>query len=178
MILICVFATEICCSQISPPSSDDNSVVYFVRLSTMAKLKSFNLYDSTEFIGKVEMRSYLRYECNSGQHLLWAQGEKNDFIKAELMGGKIYFIEVLPELGGAKWRVNLMSVYPNNDFLMGKIIDMIEFKPALVFTEDELEVETKNNNKKVTKALNRYKEDLYKGRLYGRLTKNMFYEFD
>lgn len=163
-------------SQIVPPSSDSLAVVYFARITTDAPWIKFSIFDSTSFIGRIETRSYLRYECACGPHLFWANSERNDFIHAELEGGRIYLIQALAESGVNKARVSLNSVKPDNDFMVAKIVEMIEFKPPVTYTPKEFAKQCKKQNKKVETAFVRYEEDIRKGRLYGNLKKEWYYE--
>jgi hypothetical protein len=175
-ILIWVFFFGVSHGQIAAPSSADKSVVYFLRSPRKAEWVKFSLYDSTRFIGKIEIHSYLRYECSAGYHLFWAQSENNDFVEAELGAGKIYFIQAFAEEGMNKARVNLIMVFPDNEFLIQRINAFISSQPSEEFTEAELQKEEVRRKKKIKKALSRYEEDKYKGKLYGKLTKEMGYE--
>jgi len=174
--VICTLSFIISFSQISPPSSDNLSVVYFVRMQPDAQWTNFDLYDSTQYIGKVGDRTYLRYECAPGKHLLWISTENNDFVKADLLSGKIYFIEIVPVLGMNKWRADMIPMHGDNEYQNQRISAFIRSKPPEEFNEAELLQEQKRQKKKINKALLRYKEDLYKGKLFSELKGDMYYK--
>lgn len=94
------------------PAPAEKSVVYFIRTSVLGFAINFTYFDSAHAIGKYHAPYYLRYTCEPGHHLFWARSENNDFLEAELLPGKIYFIRVNPQMGGIRAGVKLEAVDP------------------------------------------------------------------
>lgn len=175
VVLVCAFTFGVSKSQIIPPSSDDLSVVYFVRISGVGSMVNFSFYDSTLFIGKIKGGKYIRYECQAGKHLFLARSENDDFLEAELSAGKIYFVDAYGEMGGMKARVLLEAVDTKNPKWMKKILKLINKKPAVEFTAKELAEEEAKQKQKAKKAFQRYHEKKKEGKEYPQITPDMFY---
>jgi len=71
-------------AQTIEPAPADKAVVYFVRASGMGALINFTFFDSDQVIGRFNGPKYLRYECEPGDHILWARSENKDFVQASL----------------------------------------------------------------------------------------------
>ena len=153
------------------------AVVYFVRTMSLAFAIDFTYYDSTKVIGRFNSRNYIRYECEPGEHLFWASASNQDFITAELEAGKIYFVEAVPSAGVPYAQVFLHPIDPN-DKRMDKLDNIINKFTPRVMTESELLKETQTQEKIISKALEKYQEDLAKGKKkFKRLEKTMFYQY-
>ena len=113
-------------SQLRKPSQG-KAVVYFVRASDLGFAINFSYFDSATFIGIASGKNYFRYECDPGWHLFWARSENKAYVEAELEEGKIYFIDVVPMLGGLKAAVDLYPVLPGrDDKYLKKILKVID----------------------------------------------------
>jgi hypothetical protein len=157
--------------------SEGKTVVYFARVSGLGFAINFSYFDSSKFIGKFNGSNYLRYECEPGEHLFWARSENKDFITADLEAGKIYFIEAVPQMGFIKAGVQLAPVNPKeHGKRVEKIEKLINKKASESFSESDLEKDGKDLQDVIEKALEKYKEDLAKGKKIDRLAKDMFYE--
>lgn len=176
VILVCLFKLSSISAQEIAPAPNDKAVVYFVRVSSLGFAINFSYFDSTKLIGKFNGVSYIRYECDPGSHLFWARSENRDFIEAEVEAGKIYFIEAVPELGGVKAGVQLRTIDPSDTKRIGKIIKVMNKKPAESFTSEELALETKKMEDVITRGLEKYKEKKEKGKKTERLEKSMDYK--
>jgi len=133
----------------------------------------FCLYDSNMYLGKLYTHEYVRYECKAGYHLFWAKGKRNEFLEAELEAGKVYFIDVSATIG--EKNANLRPVHPYNKYWVNGITSFISSQSAVKLTETELQNAQKRKNKKITKVLDRLDEEKAKGRLFGKLEKDMYY---
>ena len=89
-------------AQTIKPAPTDKAVVYFVRASSLGALINFTYFDSSKVIGRFSGPKFLRYECEPGEHLFWARSENRDYIKGNLEAGKIYVIDVIPQMGSSK----------------------------------------------------------------------------
>jgi hypothetical protein len=139
---ILFFTYFFCAAQVIPPAPSDKAVVYFVRTSSLGFAINFSYFDSTRLIAKFNGPKYFRYECEPGSHLFWARSENRDFVEAEVEGGKIYFIEAVPKMGGIKAGVALVPLNPNDEKKMDKVLKLLNKKSPETFTEEEIAKET------------------------------------
>jgi hypothetical protein len=158
------------------PPSEGKAVVYIARTGSMGILINFSYFDKDKFIGKFHGHGYIRYECEPGEHIFWAQSENRDFVTADLEAGKIYFIEAAPKMGGLKARVRLYPVDPTKDTKEMKIIEsqVSKLEPES-FTDDYLKTENEKWKEDIQKGLDRYQEMVTKQEKIERLTKEMAY---
>src|SRR5690606_10628764 len=92
----------------SPP--EGKSLVYFIRSSGTGALVNFKYFDGEDYLGKFRGKNYFIYECDPGKHVFWVTSENRDFIEADLLSGKVYFVEVRPTMGAFKAAVKLFPV--------------------------------------------------------------------
>jgi hypothetical protein len=118
----------------------------------------------------------MRHECTPGEHLFWAFSDNKDFITAELEAGKIYFVDADPEMGVFQAAVRLLPVDPKDAKKIGKIEKVVNERTSQNMSAADLEKSTQNLEKTITKALEKYKADVAKGKKIRRLEKTMFYE--
>ena len=134
-------------SQGFTPPEEGKSVVYFVRVSTYGFAISFEFFDNDKFIGAFKGKNYLRYECDPGEHLLWASSENKEFITADLQENSTYIILVHVIMGGMKARVGLAGCPADNkEFRNAKNIVMKK-KPKIT-SQKNIEATTKKLNKR------------------------------
>lgn len=85
--------------------SKDFALVTFVRPSAFGGAIQFSLWDSENFVGVLSMRSMIQYRATPGEHIFMANSENWSYVKANLEGGKHYFI-VASVFPGA-WRARV-----------------------------------------------------------------------
>ena len=176
-ILLLGTAIQVTCkSQEIPPAPADKSVVYFVRASGLGFAINFTYFDSTKLIGKSNGTNYIRYECEPGHHLFWARSENRDFVEAEVEAGKIYFLEVVPQMGAIKASVQLKPVDPSNEKTMKRILKIFNKKGPETFSPGELEKEAENSKDVMERGLEKFREEKEKGKKTDRLEKEMYYK--
>ena len=163
-------------SQEIPPAPAEKSVVYFVRASGLGFAINFTYFDSTKLIGKGNGTNYIRYECEPGHHLFWARSENRDFVEAEVEAGKIYFIEVVPQMGAIKAGVQLKPVDPSNEKTMKRILKLLDKKTPENFSAEELEKEAENSKDVMERGLEKYREEKEKGKKTDCLEKEMYFK--
>lgn len=163
-----------------PPAPADKAVVYFIRPNALGfgSAINFSFLDSTRLIGKLNGTNYIRYECEPGKHLFWARSENRDFVESEVEAGKIYFMEAFVQMGAIKAGVKLNPVDPMDKKRMEKIKKLLNKKPAISFSEEELEKQTENFQEVIGRGLEKYKEEKENGKIHARLEKYMFYNHD
>jgi len=135
---------------------NDKSVVYFVRASSAGSLINFTYLDSNKVIGKFNGRKYFRYECKPGYHLFWAKSENRDFIEADLIAGKTYFIEAVPVMGAFKAGVQLYPINPNTSNRMKRINKLLLKRSPEEYSPNKLEEWTNYWNELIKASLIRF----------------------
>ena len=85
------------------------SLVYFVRTSLYGAVAPSPLFDGGMYIGTIAMefdakrgvkkKNYIAYETDPGKHLFMTHSEIGDFLPAELLPGKTYYVQVRPVMG-------------------------------------------------------------------------------
>lgn len=132
------------------------------------------LIDSNKVIGKFNGRNYFRYECEPGHHLFWAKSENRDFIEANLLAGKIYFIEALPTIGIMKSAVQLHQINPTSKRM--KVTNKLLMKrKEKVFDQQKLDDWTTYWNQLIQNSLTRYIKRRAEGKEKKELDSNLFY---
>ena len=139
------------------PAPSEKAVVYFVRSSMFGFAINFTYFDSTKVIGRFNGHKFLRYECDPGEHLFWARSENRDYVKADLEAGKIYVIDVIPQMGAVTARVRLVPINSSN-YKMKKTQKLLTKGKSESFTERELAVLQKETVDIVARGLERYKK--------------------
>ncbi len=163
-------------SQLRKPSPG-KAVVYFVRASELGFAINFSYFDSASFIGIASGKSYFRYECDPGWHLFWARSENKAYVEAELEEGKIYFIEVVPMMGGLKAAVDLYPVLPERDEkYLKKILKLIDKQNAEIMTPEKMEKQRERLQEVIEAGLAKYWDDKRKGKKMTQMGKHYFYQ--
>ncbi|BDD05520.1 hypothetical protein [Aureibacter tunicatorum] len=143
-------------TQTIKPAPKGKAVVYFVRSSSLGSAINFTYFDSTKVIGRFNGPKYLRYECQPGKHLFWVRSENKDYIKADLESGKIYVIDVVPQMGAIKASVRLIPVN-SEDYRMKKIKKLISKKDSESFSQKELTTLQIKMEDVINRSLKKYK---------------------
>jgi len=144
-------------AQTVEPAPEDKAVVYFVRSSGVGALINFTYFDGTNAIGRFNGGKYMRYECDPGEHLLWARSENRDFVKANLEAGKIYLVHVVPMMGAIKASVALM---PINDakYKTKQMRKLLSKRPPVTFTKSELSDLQNEMKSVIERGMEKYKK--------------------
>ena len=88
----------------------DKALIYFIRPSNLGYKINAAVYDDKDFIGFVPYNQKLPYFAEPGKHLFMVVSEAADFINAELMAGRTYYIEVAPRMGMWRARFSLAPI--------------------------------------------------------------------
>lgn len=88
----------------------DKALVYFIRPSNLGYLINAAVYDDEKFIGIVPYEQKLPYLADAGEHRFMVISEAADFLKADLLSGKTYYIQVVPRMGAWRARFSLAPV--------------------------------------------------------------------
>lgn len=95
----------------SPPP--DKALVVFLRPTFLGYSVSAALYEDDTFLGIVMRNSYMEHLTTPGSHTYMVVSGAADFLGADLEGGKIYFVNVVPRLGLMRTRFSLEPITPS-----------------------------------------------------------------
>lgn len=102
-------------SSVTPQASADKALVIFMRPSRLGGGTQVSVYDTTNghdtFIGVVSSRTKVAYEADPGTHLFMVIAENADFMNADLVAGKTYYVLVSPRMGVWKARFSLLPIH-------------------------------------------------------------------
>ncbi|NOR28337.1 MAG: hypothetical protein GQ540_07400 [Lutibacter sp.] len=92
-------------SQAQSVPSNNKSVVYFTRPPFVGGAVGFRFYDSDKYIGKTTFGQFIKYECNSGEHVFGLlvkdiTGTTTCFTTLNLQPGGTYYLKA--EIASAK----------------------------------------------------------------------------
>lgn len=88
--------------------------IIFMRPSTFGFAISSSVFElngeDEMFVGIVSAKKKVFYKTSAGEHMFMVIGESADFMKANLMAGKLYYALVTPRMGAMKARFSLRPV--------------------------------------------------------------------
>jgi len=88
----------------------DKALVYFVRTSMLGYAINAAVYDGDQFVGFVPFNQKLPHFTDPGAHVFMVVSEAADFLKADLLPGKTYYVNVLPRMGAWRARFSLEAL--------------------------------------------------------------------
>ncbi len=157
--LISLLQFSIATAQEIAPAPADKAVVIFARAKALGAAIKFTYFDGEKVIGRFNGPKYLRYECEPGEHLFWAKAENKSFVEANVEAGKIYLIEVIPQMGALRASLRLEPVQDPSTYKLKKIQKLLARKDSESFTAEELAKVQKKMEKKVLRVgMERYNE--------------------
>ena len=89
----------------------DKVLVTFIRPSRLGFAISAAVYDGENFIGFVPYQTRLDYLAEPGEHIFMVVSEAGDFMKADLLAGKQYFVKVVPRMGAWRARFSILPIH-------------------------------------------------------------------
>ncbi len=95
-------------SEIKP--EQDKALVYFLRPNSLGFKIHAAVYDDENFIGIIPYNQKLPYLAKPGEHLFMVVSEAADFLKADLLPGKTYYIKVIPRMGAWRARFSMAPI--------------------------------------------------------------------
>ena len=136
---------------------DHTSMVNFVRPSIfLGDGLDYDLWDGNKYVGKLGAGTIVQYKTTPGKHVFMSEGRYWAYVKAEIAGGKQYFIKlnILP-FGG----LILSAIEAQNN---PKVKDWYGYQPRALI-EDKGESYAAEKKTAAEKAL----QDFYDGRAEG-----------
>lgn len=162
ILLVLILQTTMLFSQ-TDSIYNEKAIVYFTRASGLGALINFTYFDGEKVIGRFNGPKYMRYECEPGKHLFWARSENKSYVEAELEGGKIYIIDVIPQIGGLKAGVLLKPVDKNKHKLK-RIQKLLAKRNSEIFEKKELESLQLEMTTVILRGIEKYNKLKEKGR--------------
>jgi len=159
-------------SQNAKTNSNEKSVVYFTRANATGALINFTYFDGEKAIGRFNGPKYLKYECEPGEHLFWARSENKSFVEATLLAGKIYVIDVKPQMGAIKAGVKLVPV-DKKKYKLKRIKKLLSKRETEIFNESQLKELQNEMREIVTRGMEKYNQFKNKGKKIGQLKPEM-----
>ncbi|MBN1140762.1 MAG: hypothetical protein JXB25_03035 [Deltaproteobacteria bacterium] len=95
------------------------ALVVFLRPTHFGGAIQSSLHDITgdgyRFVGIVAAKTKIAYPCEPGERLFMVVGESADFMKAELLPDKVYYVVINPRMGAWKARFSLIAARKHED---------------------------------------------------------------
>lgn len=99
----------------SPTPSADKALVVFLRNSFAGSAIQASVYDTREdgqeFFGIVSNKTRVAVEVAPGKHRFMVIAENADFLEADLLAGKTYYVLISPRMGMWKARFSLLPIH-------------------------------------------------------------------
>lgn len=99
--------TPVTADQITKRPESGKALVNFMRPSNFGGAIQSTVYDGDKYIGTVSANTKICYQAEPGKHLFMVIGESADFMEAELVANKTYYVTVAPRMGVWKARFSL-----------------------------------------------------------------------
>jgi hypothetical protein len=92
--------------------TSEKALVTFIRPSIFGGAIQFGVWDSDKFIGVLSASSYIQYLAEPGEHIFLGRAENWSYVKADLEGGKQYYIlgKVFPGVWKARIAMDPINV--------------------------------------------------------------------
>ncbi len=155
--------------------AEGKAAVYFVRVTSVGGLSSFEFFRDREFIGIFKKKNYMRFEFPAGKQLLWASSENKEFLDCDLKAGEIYIILVNVAMGAWKVRVGLEPVTADNpDFQ--RVKDVVQSQPPVVTPASTIQSTTAKLQERefVQNIMFRYETEWKNSAITQKVTPEMF----
>lgn len=163
-LLIIAFFIPFCIfSQQLESPSEGKVLVYFVRSGGAGALINFKYFDGEDYIGKFSGSNYMIYECDPGEHLLWASAENKDFIEADLEANKVYLILAKPQMGAMSAGVKIFPVAKDDEKKMKKISKILLKQEPKIMDPEDLDEDEVELEEFIQKWIAKYRKDKEKG---------------
>lgn len=113
--------------------SNGKAQIVFVRPSSFAKGILLTIIDSSgNFVGDSQPGSHFAIEVEPGEHVFIGWGEGTHALKANVEGGKTYFVEVAPKMGIWAARFHLLAIKPTTENWADRVEWMAETQTLVV----------------------------------------------
>jgi len=86
---------------------DGKALVHFMRPSNYGGAIQSTIYNESNYLGTVSAQTRVAYQADPGKHMFMVIGENADFLEANLLENKTYYVLVSPRMGVWKARFSL-----------------------------------------------------------------------
>ncbi|MFY0603201.1 MAG: hypothetical protein JXQ93_04580 [Flavobacteriaceae bacterium] len=160
------------------PPSEGKTVIYFVRTTGLGSLINFRYFDGEKYLGKFNGRSYLRYECEPGEHIFWLKAENVDVLKADLKEGKTYLVLTNAAMGAFSAAAKFRVIDLKSEKQLKRIDWVFEKRKEATFTEEELKKGAEKNRFIIKKSQKKISKKLKKKKKHSVLEPDMYLELE
>jgi hypothetical protein len=161
VLLILLMTGTVLYGQGFTPPAEGKAVVYFVRVTNYGFAVAFEYFDGDKFIGDFKGKKYMRYECDAGQHLLWASSENKEFITADLKAGGSYIVIMDVIMGAWKARVGATPITSTSGEQFARAKEMILAEAPINYDQGTRDKKNEKLKKFIAEQLKKY-EDVWK----------------
>lgn len=158
---------------VTPP--DGKSLVYFVRSSGTGALVNFKYFDGEKYLGKFSGKNYFIYECDPGEHVFWVASENRAFIEADLLSGKVYFIEVRPTVGAFKAAVKLFPLANDDPKRRKRLFKIISKRNPVRLDKKDIIAGQRKLEFYIQNGMKKYHSDKQRGKALTQLPPTYFF---
>jgi hypothetical protein len=151
----------------TPP--EGKSLVYFIRSSGTGAVVNFKYFDGEKYLGKFSGKNYFIYECEPGEHVFWVASENRDFIEADLLPDKVYFIEARPTVGAFKSAVKLLPLANDDPESRKRLFKIISQMNPIILDEKDAMAEQQKLEFYIQNGMKKYRADKQKGKVLTQL---------
>lgn len=151
--------------------SEGKALIYITRSNDLASGMNFRVYNRDVFLGALPSRAYFTYECEPGEHLIWAASENRDFVEASVEAGKTYVIDLRAKMGAFIAAVGVEPYSPSNPTHVKRIEKVLKKHINANVVDENQTQEKLENIDKALEAYNKIKDD--KNSKIKRLTADM-----
>ena len=127
----------------------DKALVVFLRPEYLGYAIQAVVYDGDSYIGVVSRFAAVPFDAAPGHHRFMVVSEAADFLDADLVAGRTYFVEVVPRMGVWRARFSLAPWDGNRD--RGKIASALAEAKVVRTNEKGREWDAENRNSVLAK---------------------------
>ncbi len=132
---------------------EGKALIHFMRPTSFGGAIQSTIYDGDEYIGTVSANTRVCYQSDPGSHMFMVVGESADFLQAELLPNKTYYVNVQPRMGVWKAR---FSFRPMNGQVPKSDIDKWVKETKEVKINEQGRVWASKNKESVKKLKEKY----------------------
>lgn len=152
------------------PPAAGRSVIYFVSLNRMCA--PYEFFHNDQYIGGLDKKNYVRYECDPGDHLFWSSSFIKDFLPATLKAGAVYIVIVDAAKGIPNPKSRLTPISADNELFEPAATLIKETEPFQI-SEEKFEKRRSKSKDFIADMLNRYETDWKTTKKYQNITPEM-----
>ncbi|HCW05840.1 MAG TPA: hypothetical protein DGG95_00550 [Cytophagales bacterium] len=155
------------------PPSKGKAVVYFVRVTVMGLIYSFEYFHQDKYFAIAKGKNYVRYECDPGQQLFWVSAQNKEFLTANLASGGTYIVIVDVAMGLGKSRVGLTPLSASNVELINRVKELVKSEPPAYTPPEKVSEMNIKLRSFIDEKLNLYETTLKNQKVFKNISADM-----